>query len=382
MISFQPTDEELAFVEVAKDIAVNRIRPLARNCEANRKVSEDLIKEVSELGILTMELPEEWDGLGLPLITQSQILQALSYGDLGVVQGFPGTNATASLLKLKNNHPRLLGLNERFLSGMKETGALLDLHSAKPFGQEVKIERTQEGYIIEGVTQPTRLAEFATYVIIFAKDSEGRSLIFLLDQPEHWQVIGGKSNVGLLSSGISRFSFEKTTISNENVLAEDFEAETLIKQVKVRQSILEAAKEVGLMEAALNYATTYTSSRKAFGQEIAKFQGVSFRIAKMVMETRIAKHLVWQAASIADKDLPSAYGVSLRALHRAHQSLLYITDSAVQLLGGHGFIQEFPVEKWMRDAKTQVSLYGSKRELLLEFGTLLISEDGEEVKTP
>src|SRR5699024_10724781 len=136
-------------------------------------------------------------------------------------------------------------------------------------------------------------------------------------------------------------------------------------------------KEVGLMEAALDYATEYTATRKAFGKEIAKFQGVSFRIATMAMETRLTNHLVWQAALSADEEDKAAEGNSLRALYRAHRSLRYVTDSAVQMLGGHGFVRDFPVEKWMRDAQAQVSLYGREREFLIKRGKQLIGSAKE-----
>jgi len=130
------------------------------------------------------------------------------------------------------------------------------------------------------------------------------------------------------------------------------------------------------MEAALDYATQYTAERKAFGQEIAKFQGVSFKIAKMVMETRIVNHLTWDAAIKADENSKAAFGLALSALHRAHKGVRFVTDAAVQLLGGHGFVQEFPVEKWMRDAQAQVSLYGRERDLLIKRGEELWKDEG------
>src|SRR5699024_11882159 len=107
--------------------------------------------------------------------------------------------------------------------------------------------------------------------------------------------------------------------------------------------------------------------------EVAKFQGVSFRVASMTMETRMANHLVLEAAVKTDENDPAAERLSLRALHRAHRSLRYVTDSAVQLLGGHGFVQDFPAEKWMRDAQAQVLLYGRENEYLLQRGEQLVN---------
>lgn len=91
------------------------------------------------------------------------------------------------------------------------------------------------------------------------------------------------------------------------------------------------------------------------------------------MEVRATNHLVWQAALQTDEGKSDAEGCALRALYRAHRSVRYVTDSAVQLLGGHGFVQDYPVEKWMRDAQAQVSLYGREKDLLTQRGGQIIS---------
>src|SRR5699024_164784 len=98
-----------------------------------------------------------------------------------------------------------------------------------------------------------------------------------------------------------------------------------------------------------------------FGQEIAKFQAVSFRISKMIIEKQVTENFVLEAASAIDNFDSLAYQKQLKTIHQAHRAVKYITDSAVQLLGGHGFVNEHPVEKWMRDAQAQVLLYGNER---------------------
>src|SRR5690625_1900802 len=110
---------------------------------------------------------------------------------------------------------------------------------------------------------------------------------------------------------------------------------------------------------------------------ITKYQKVSYRITKMAIEKKIVNHLVWEAAVKIDEVDEAMESYSLRALYRAHRSVRYVTDSAVQLLGGHGFVQEFPVEKWMRDAQAQVALYGSEKDLLTTYGEQLIAEKEE-----
>lgn len=374
MISFQPTNDETAFVEVARDFAKERIRKLARQSEIERKVHDDLVEEAKELGFLSLELPEEWGGLELPLLTQVQLMKALSKGDLGIVQGLTSPGDAAIVFRILPNHSGLQATKERVVSEANYPVALVDLtDSREPFRKSISVRKDGKYYVINGETEPVRFAQFAETVVVFARVEEGEPIVLLLHDQE-WEVAEGDYRLGLLASGLGKLKFENIVAGK--VLAIGEEAASLIEKVQTRNYILQAAKQNGLMEAALDYATQYTAERKAFGQEIAKFQGVSFKIAKMVMETRIVNHLTWDAAIKADENSKAAFGLALSALHRAHKGVRFVTDAAVQLLGGHGFVQEFPVEKWMRDAQAQVSLYGRERDLLIKRGEELWKDEG------
>lgn len=370
--SFLPTDEEREFVNVARVFAMEEIRPVAREIEQKCLVHKSLVKELDEIGFLSLEIPENLGGLELPLISQVQIFQALSYGDLDVVQGLPGLGDAASLVRILKENPIISSINkDLFQSG--KTVAYLDLIENE--NSKVTIKNNGSEWVIEGVSQPVRLATIADYLIVAGKDDKGTYAVLWFDlKNQHVQVDSGDYRLGLLASGIGRFVFDNLRLSSQFLLAEGQGAFHIAASTRNRIRVLQAAKQVGLMEAALDYATEYTASRKAFGQEIAKFQGVSFRIARMAIETRIANHFVWQAALECDEGKKSASGTALRALYRAHHAVRFVTDSAVQLLGGHGYIKEFPVEKWMRDAQAQVTLYGRERDLLIQRGEQILGE--------
>lgn len=375
MISFQPSEEELAFLEVAKELARDEIRPLARDCEKNRQVSGQLAEKIRELGFTLMELPEDWGGLELPLISQAQIWQALSFGDLGIVQGLPGPGDAASLLRLVPDHPALRQYKKAVQTGELPTVALLDATDPEaPWASTFQVQPDGDGYVLNGTSQPVRLAANADAVAVLATDVSGDSVVLWLEREKvNWDVQEeGNYRLGLLAAGLGRIHFDQAKAPGEQTIARGAEAAELIDRVQARVRVSQAAKEVGVMEAALEYATAYTAERKAFGQVIAQFQGVSFRVAEMVIETRLANHLVWEAATKVDAGSKEACGSALRALYRAHRSVRYVTDSAVQLLGGHGFVQEYPVEKWMRDAQAQVGLYGRETELLQRRGEQIL----------
>lgn len=380
MISFQPTDDETAFINVAKSLAVEKIQPLARNSEDSRLIDPSLIDEVKDLGFLSLELPEAFGGIELPLLSQVQIMQALTYGDLGIVQGLPGAGDATSLLRMNSESNVFDSYKNDLTSGGQGTVAFIDMTDTdEPLGSEVSITHNDGNYVLHGTSEPVRLAQFADYVAISAVDSTGEAVIFWLDKQagHEWEVEEGDYRLGLIAAGIARITFDKLSVSSDHVVASGEEAAKLTTQLQTRMYILQAANEVGLMETTVDYVTEYTAGRKAFGKEIAKFQAVSFRVATMAIETRSANLLVWKAATKADEHHKKAWGLSLRALYRAHRSLRFVTDSAVQLLGGHGYVQDYPVEKWMRDAQAQVALYGRERDLLSDYGKQILSAQEE-----
>jgi len=376
VISFQPTDEEKEFSNVAAKVASDKIRPAAHDCEQNREVATDIKDELANLGFLSLELPESNGGLELPLITQAQIMTSLSYGDLGTVQGLPGANDAASFARSKENAQLQAKLDG------EQTTAFIDVTDADlSLGEALQINKQSSGYSINGLSQPVRHATSAASIIIAGKDADGEAVVLLLDNQNNWDVTDADIRLGLLAAGIGRFSFGQTEVEGDNILASGEEAENWIRAARSRIYILQAAKEVGLMHAALDYATGYTAERRAFGQSIAGFQGVSFRIAQMAIETRIANHLVWEAAVKADAEETDAWQYALQAINRAHQAVRYVTDSAVQLLGGHGFVQEYPAEKWARDALAQVTLYGRETDFLSQRGEEILQSEKKGVTT-
>ncbi|QDI92045.1 acyl-CoA dehydrogenase [Salicibibacter halophilus] len=378
MISFSPTEDESAFVDVAQGFAKDVIRPMARDCENNRAVDAEIIAKAEEIGVASLEFPEHWDGLELPLISQAQMFQALSYGDLAVVQGLPGAGDAASIIRLDPESPVFDAYKKAGQRGVWPNVAFIDaFNKEEPWAEEMQINKNGNGYTLNGVSHPVRLGAEAEYVAVAAVDTDDEPVVLWLQNPpggERWSVKAGDYRLGLLSAGLAKLQFDDAGIQADEVLAQGDEARELITQGQTRIRVLQAAKAVGLMEAALEYATEYTAERKAFGKVIAQFQGVSFKIAKMAIETRIVNHLVWDAATKVDAGKKDAVEASLRALYRAHRSSLFVTDAAVQMLGGHGFVDEFPVEKWARDAQAQAGLYGRGHDLITRRGERIVNE--------
>ncbi|MCF8566941.1 acyl-CoA dehydrogenase family protein [Alicyclobacillus tolerans] len=380
MISFRPTEEEIAFAQTARTFAKEQIRPVARECEQARSLTAKVTQEAINLGFTALELPESMDGLELPMVSQVQVMEALAYGDLAVVQGFPGPGDAASVLRVAGSSAAISSYLQAHEVSPYPTVAFIDA------GQEwqqwdcpVRVVKESKGYVINGTYRPVRLAQSAEFMCLAARDSDQSPVVLWLNRGDTpWEVLPGDIRLGLLASGLGSIRFEQTRVSAQNVLAQGAAAEELLSKALVRIRVLEAAKETGLMQAALEYAVNYTATRKAFGQEIAKFQGVSFVAADMAMELQAARNLTLRAAALIDQESQDQVAASLRALAKAHQAVRFVTNNAVQLLGGHGFVQDHPVEKWMRDAQAQVMVYGRESELMLQRGELLLPRSQEQ----
>jgi acyl-CoA dehydrogenase len=375
LVSFKPTDEEAAFVKLARDFALEQLRPSARLAEEKRKVPDEITKKAAELGFLSLELPEELAGLELPLISQVQILEALASGDLGIVQGLKGVNEAASFIRLNPESPVLARFKNETSKGQNPVAAFLHANG-KAHSRKLSVSKIGNGYMINGQSAPVKMAESADFLLIAGKDIDGEQYIFWLDlRDREITKKSGDYRLGLQSSGFEVFEFNNFKITSVEIFASGDGALQVATAALGRIRVLEAAKAVGLMSAALNYAAEYTSQRKAFGQEIAKFQGVSFTIAQMAIQTQAARNLVWHTAGQLDQSEDHAIAASAGTLYHVHRSLRFVTDAAVQLLGGHGYVQDHPVEKWMRDAQAHVNVIEAESELLAISGDYLFSGD-------
>lgn len=372
MISFKPSDEEAAFIMVAKDFATEYFRPMARDAERNDAVPEQIIRKLRELGLNALELPECFGGLELPLLSQVQILESLSYGDLGILQGIGGAGECASIIRLEHANPVFELYKQKCQIGEEPTVALY-CHEQ----HRLQIRKTAEGFLINGETAPIKMAREAEYLLIAGKDTDGEDHLLWLDYEEEtsWEIKDGDYRLGLLCSGFAQLAFNGVRVPKSSVIASGKSAVDILELALSRIRIREAAKETGVMSAALDYTAEYTAQRKAFGQEIAKFQGVSFNLAQMAIHTQTARHLTLYGASKLDQQDKDAVLYSIEALQKAHQSIRFVTDSAVQLLGGHGYVADHPVEKWMRDAQAQISWFEKEGDLQIKAGNWILNHN-------
>ncbi len=340
--------------------AEKEIRPRLRDFEKEGDVSEELRKKFSELGLVAIDYPEEYGGSGLGLIGAALIIEELAWGDIGAALALmngPGL-AGYAVLELGNEsqkkkyQPLLLNpsnYNLRCAFSLIEDRPDFTLENM----QTVAIPM-DEDFLISGRKFCVINGDRADFYISFAK-IEGKNEIgaFILDKgTTELQVGKVHEKLGLLSVPTADLILDSCIVPKESLLDGASDLQNALMRIFIRGKIISAALMVGCARAASEHTFKYASERITFGVRLYQHQALSFIMAEMAIEVDAARWILWEAAWTFDKGKEEASHLAQKTLLQANKMGSKVTSDAVQILGGHGFIQDHPVEKWMRDTKT------------------------------
>ena len=358
-VSFALSDEQRALRELAREFAEREIRPRAAEYDENSTHPADVVAKAHEVGLMNPHVPEEYGGLGLPGFDGMLISEELSWGCAGMA-----VSITANTL---GSGPVLLaGSDEQkrdWLTPLLEEPILCAFGLTEPdAGSDVaRIKTTAvrrgEEYVLNGSKTFISNAGHAAWTVVFAKTDPAAghrglsAFIVPMDTPgvvieQHLDKMGQRS------TDTSAFSLTDVVVPAANRVGEEGDGFKIAMQTLDFTRPGTAAGAVGVAQAAYEHAVDYAKQRVTFDVPIAMHQGVNFLIADMATEIEAARLLVWQAAWMLD----SGYGrkatlYSSFAKRFAADTAMKVTTDAVQVLGGYGYIKEYPVEKLMRDAK-------------------------------
>jgi acyl-CoA dehydrogenase len=361
MISFSLEEDVLAIQDTVRKFADTELRAKMREAEEAGGIPESLVKSYQELGLSTLELPEDAGGLALGMVTKVVVEEELAFGDPAMAVSIDRGGLLAyALLELGTDAQRKEHLNESLsgTAGFWEPGqseSFPDLETTiREEGDQLRITGRKclvpnagqvDWYVIFGTLDRTRGWEGVRAVLV-PKDAAGLSI----GKPDE--------KAGLWALRTADVTLEDVRVPKANLLTGAASMREGIERFIARVQIVNAARAVGVARAAYEYAVQYAATRQAFGQAIANHQAVAFMLADMSILVDAARVLVWRGASLIDKGL-NARKECAQALVQANVVAGKITIDAVQVLGGAGFIRDYPCEKWMRDARTLSLLCGS-----------------------
>jgi len=372
MISFALSDDDKGLRDMAHDFADTRLRPSARDCEKAGEVPAALQQEYHDLGLDVLALPENLGGAGLGNVSLAILQEELAWGDAGILQAVPGPGLFGYLV-LATGSPeqqeRFLG---RYAAGLARAAVAAGEPGPGYGGEIVETTATPEGdgYRLRGRKRIVLGAEGADQYLVAARtptDGEAAMSLFVVPAGTAGLSVGSRHRtLGLEAATFSSLELDGVLVPGEALLASGITPERL-EQAMARADLVLAAQALGVARAAVEYASSYVVTRKAFGQLIAAFQGVSFYLADMAMQVEAARGLLWRAAWAMDRGQDTSYLLPA-AVVQAYEAALFATNGAVQLLGGHGYVQDHPVEKWMRDVRALTLLGGHRDRLTVAAG--------------
>lgn len=363
MIGFELTEEQLRFQELAHEFAEKEMRPVSAHYDEVEEFPWPVLKKAAEVGLLTYRLPEEYGGAGVnSLITDCIVQEELFWGCAGIATSMGAIALAATPIYIGGNEEQkkkyLPMLCQTKKDGMPMVGAYAltepdagsDAASIRTTAKKVK-----GGYILNGTKQFITNGGVADIYSVFATHdpslgSDGISA-FIVERTWDGVKPGKKEKkMGIRASDTSQVHFEDVFVPEENRLGPENEGFLLAMQTFDLTRPIVAIGAVGIARAAYEAALQYSLERKQFGRAIAKFQAVSFMLSDMVTEIEAARLLCWKSAWLADQGQPNLQ-LSSMAKSFAPDVAMRVTTDAVQIFGGVGYTRDYPVEKFMRDAK-------------------------------
>ncbi|WP_373862353.1 acyl-CoA dehydrogenase family protein [Nocardia acidivorans] len=351
-----PTDDQQMIVETVREFAAEILRPAAYDADNAAKAPRDLLERASELGITLINVPEEFEGAASErgAVTNSLVAEALAHGDMGLALPLLAPSGVAVALsqwgtdaQQKTYLGAFAGENVPQASVViSEPQALFD-----PFALKTKATRSPSGYRLNGVKSLVPAAGDAELFIV-AAELDGRPAFFIVESDTQGVVVEADPSMGLRAAGLGRLLLDNVAVSTSALLGD---AETAQRSEDYADAVRLArlgwsSLAVGTGQAVLDYVIPYVKEREAFGEPIAHRQAVAFMVANMAIELDGLRLVTLRGASRAEQGLSFAREAAL-ARKLATDKGMQIGLDGVQLLGGHGFTKEHPVERWYRDLR-------------------------------
>ena len=351
------TEDEAMFQDAVRDFAQSEIAPRVHQMDTDEKVAPDLIEQLFELGLMGIEIPEEYGGTGSTFFTSVLIVEELSRVDpsVGVLVDVQNTLVINAVLRWGTDEQRARWL-PRLAADTVGAYALSEAGSGSD-AFALKCRATQDGddWVLEGqklwITNGNEAGLFIVFANVDPEAGYRGITAFVVDRDAEGFSVGKKEDkLGIRASSTTEIILDGVRVGPEDVLGEVGKGYKVAIETLNEGRIGIGAQMVGLAQGALDHTVRYTKEREQFGQTISEFQGVQFQLAEMATEIEAARLLVYNAARLKDMGEPFLTQAAMAKLYSS-QMAGRVASLCIDLHGGYGFTREYPVEKYYRDSK-------------------------------
>jgi alkylation response protein AidB-like acyl-CoA dehydrogenase len=352
--------EHLDFCATVRQIAQEKIAPRAAEIDEQAEYPWDIRRELAEHDVLALPFPEEYGGTGTGTLMLNMAVEELAKVDASCALMLMVQDLGTLPIQLFGSAE----LKERFLpncaSGKWSPAFALSEPEAgsDPAGMRTTAAKEGSEWVINGTKNWISNLGIADFYVCFAvTDRESRRITAFVVEADRPGFSVGKleHKLGIRASPTGQPVFEDVRVPEENVIGEVGKGLSVALATLERTRLGAAAQAVGIAQGATDYAIAYARERRQFGKAISEFQGIQFKLADMQTRTAAARELLYKACALAERSDPLAARYSSMAKVFCSDTAMAVTVEAVQVLGGYGYVKEYPVERMMRDAKiTQI----------------------------
>ncbi len=353
MISFDPNEEQQMLIDAVRRFAEKEIRTVYRDCEEEGEIPQNLIEKGWELGLVPAGIPEDYDGFAEEpsAVTGALFCEELAWGDLAIAMHLmtPGLVAYPILLcgtEEQKEHYLPQFCEDEYIPA---TAAFIE-PSIQFDPNALKTTAVLEGdeYVLNGQKAYVPLAAGAELILVYAAEN-GTTQGFLVEKGSAGLEIGPREkNMGIKALATYELTLTDCRVPRANKLGgqDGCEMDKLITYSRIATS----GMAVGVARASYEYALDYAKERDAFGEPIASRQAIAFMLAEMAVDIDAARLMVWEAAWRLDKGKDATKEAYLTKMC-SDDMVMRVTDGGVQILGGYGYIREYPAELWLRNGR-------------------------------
>lgn len=351
------TGQERMFQEAVRDFATSEVAPRAASMDAAQRMDPALVAQLFELGLMGVEIPEEFGGTGADFFTSILVVEELSRADpaVGVLVDVQNTLVVNAFLRWADDGQRARFM-PRLAKDLVGAYALSEAGSGSDaFALACRATQDGDDWVLDGHKLWITNGNEAGLFIVFATVDPSRGYkgitAFLVEKGTPGFTVGKKEDkLGIRASSTCELIFEGVRVPAGNVLGQVGKGYKAAIETLNEGRIGIGAQMVGLAQGALDHTVRYVKEREQFGRPIGNFQGVRFQLAEMATEIEAARLLVYNAARLKEAGQPFLEQAAMAKLY-ASEMAQRVASTCIDLHGGYGFTKEYPVEKLYRDAK-------------------------------
>jgi len=360
MYSFDPTEEQQMLIDAIQRYALNDLRLKMRDAEEENHLPEKLIEKGWELGYLQASIPEQYGGFGeRSAVTGVLAAEEMAFGDLAGALAVMTPGLFAMPVALVGSEEQ----KQAFLPGIVDgawspyTSALIEpSFDFDPNELRTTAVEDGQGYLLSGEKTYVPYASDAPAMIVYARLGDSTQGFIVRKGAAGLEVGERQQTLGIHALPLYPLSLHGVRVARADRLGgpEGHAFEPILASHRLAL----ASMALGMSRSALDFAIGYAKERDVFGVKVAQKQAIAFMLAEMATEIEAIRLLVWEAAWMLDTGKPEAFKQAYLAVTGAMDMAMMVTDRAVQTLGGHGYIREYPVELWMRNGRGIAMLNG------------------------